>query len=164
MRAAAFMLALLPGAAPAQVLHIPSVDADPAVLLGCLASGKGASTCLGAMTLDCQAENDIGNDNLEERLCVDEELNTWRDLLGRAQARLRARLQQLPAEQRPALSGDPVAALEKAGTLWAKWRDSQCRLERLAAGAGDRRAIIGDICLRDLTAARYGRLTGIETP
>ena len=169
MRVAAKLAALLLLLAPAAALRaqtpgpgaefaVPGVEADATVLLTCLASGKAVRICLGAMTLDCMAENDIGNENLEERLCIDEELSVWRDLMRQAEARLKRQLGRMPPEQRPALSGDPVALQAEAALRWTEWLASQCALERLAAGASQRRAIIEDACLRDLTAARYGRL------
>ncbi len=150
--------ALLPGPAGAQGLPIPSVEADSAVLLSCLGSGKSADLCVGAMTLDCLAENDIGNENLEERLCVVEELVVWRDLVGRAGDRLGQRLAAIPASDHPVLPGDPAELGRAAAATWRQWAESQCRLERAAAGRSGRRAIVEDTCLRDLTAARYGGL------
>ncbi len=155
----AVCLALLAGApAHAQTLPIPSVDADPTVLLACIGSGKSAKTCLGAMTLDCMAENDIGNDNLEERLCTVEELVVWRDLLARVETRLDRRLRAIPASDHPVLLGDPAPLWRDASRDWRQWAESQCRLERAAAGRSERRAIIEDSCLRDLTADRYAGL------
>ena len=161
-RALSLVALLAPTVAGAQNLAIPSVEADPAILLGCLASGKSTGTCLGAMTLDCTAENEIGNENLEERLCVDEELGVWRDLVRQAEGRVQFRIGQTPQSERPALSGNPGRLAQETGRAWQDWVQKQCRLERVAAGHSDRRAIIEDTCLRNLTAARYRRLLALD--
>ena len=113
------------------------------------------------MTLDCLGENDIGNENLEERLCTVEELVVWRDLLGRAAARLERRLENIPASEHPEILGDPAVLARQSQSQWEKWHEIQCQMERAGAGRSDRRAIIGDACLRDLTAARYGQVQDV---
>jgi hypothetical protein len=160
MRRLVYITALLlwPLTVAAQNFSFPSVTADEGVLLTCLGSDKAPLACLGAMTLDCRAENDIGNENLEERLCTVEELNSWRDLALRQQDRLARRLAAIPPAKHPPLLGDPAPLAKTELALWQAWVQGQCRLERAAASTSDRRAIVQDICLRDLTAQRYGRL------
>jgi len=164
VRARAALCALflgLPAGAGAQGFALPGVRADSSVLLGCLAGGRQVEECLGAMTEACMADNELGNDNLEERLCVAEELNIWRELLARAEARLRRRIEARGPGRSPGRGAEALSALAEAGVRWAAWRDSRCRLERAVAGGDGRRAIIGDICLRDLTADRYRQLQAL---
>ncbi len=156
--AVAIALSIWPLSVAGQNFTFPSVTADEGVLLTCLASDKAPLACLGAMTLDCRAENDIGNDNLEERLCTVEELNTWRDLALRQQARMARRLAAIPKAEHPPLLGNPAPLAEAARVQWQTWVETQCKSERAAATNSDRRAIVQDICLRDLTAQRYDRL------
>lgn len=140
--------------------ELPSVTADPGVLHRCLQSGKAVSVCLDAMTLDCMAENDIGNDNLEERLCVIEELNAWRRLLARAERAVTDLAVARTAAPHPDLPASGALA-EDARRLWAGWSLAQCALERRAAQGEGRRAIVEDRCLRDLTAAQFERMNRI---
>ena len=160
MKCATALLALLaPVAVNAQDFAIPGVTADSGILLNCLVSGMGADVCLGAMTLDCLAENDLGNENLEERLCVNEELVVWRVLVKQAGERLQTLLGEIPPGDHAPLLGDPVSLSVDADERWQFWTNAQCRLERASSGRGDRRAITQDTCLRDLTSLRY---TGLQ--
>lgn len=154
----AFLALIAPFAVHAQDFAIPGVTADPGIVLNCVASGKGADVCLGAMTLDCMAENDLGNENLEERLCVNEESLVWRNLMNRAGSRLRILLLDTPSRDPAPHLRDPATLAFEAEQRWQFWAKAQCRLERAVDGHGDRRAITQDTCLRDLAAARYAGL------
>jgi len=156
------MLTAAPAFAQSEAVSFPDVTANPDVLYGCLASGNDAATCTGAMTVDCRAENALGNENLEERLCVIEELNIWRALMLQERAVLQDRLGELPEDQHPTVTGDPAPIAAKAGALWDQWQQNQCRMELAAMGNHPRRAIIEDTCSRDLTALQFGRLRAVN--
>lgn len=146
---------LVADGATAQDLPIPSVAASPEILWDCLGSGKAAGTCNGAMTIVCEAENDLGNDNLTQRLCIIEETNAWRDLIVRAQVSLSRALVEQPAD--PVL-GNPEDALIEAAETWDAFVAAQCEFERAADARSPLRAIIESQCQRDLSAARYDQL------
>lgn len=154
----AALVMLIAGDAAAQGLVIPSVSADPNILRNCIEGGKAVETCLGAMTLDCLAENDLPSPALTERLCLVAERNVWLDLIGSTEAQLMGQLQDLPDD--PVLGG-ASAALQDESREWAEWAEANCRLERLRVGQSPRRGIIEDTCARDLAAKRYSALEAI---
>lgn len=149
-------LAVLPQTLSAQELPIPAVVATPEILWDCLGSGKAAQVCVGAMTIVCQAENQLANDNLTERLCIIEETNTWRDLIARAEIGLSRALSEQTAD--PAL-GHPADVFRAATESWADYVSTHCAFERAADARSPMRAIVENSCQRDLSAARYEQLS-----
>lgn len=152
---------LLPGLATAQEgsVNIPTVDADPEVLITCLDSGKTPEACLGAMTVDCVAETDLANANLLERMCIVAERNTWIGLAVQAEEDLRERL---PGVADDMILGNASEAFEAANSAWDELVEYQCRLRRIVADRHPERAIVQDLCARDLAAARYRHLTDTQ--
>jgi len=148
-------LAVIGTTAAAQDFFIPAVESDPGVLLTCLGSGEAVEMCLDRMTQACMDGNDLGNDNLKERLCVVEEKNVWTELNFSAESKLQSVLSEVP----PAMVlGSGTDAFEAAELSWEGYVDSRCRLTRIMAGQSGRRAILQDRCARDLAAAHYADL------
>ena len=163
---AVLALVLAAGAARAQTAPgafvIPSVTADPAIVARCLGQGGSGADCRGAMTEACREDNALGNENLEERLCVVEEYNTWRRLVAEEYRQLSASAALLPQSDWSAQFGDPALTLARARDAWRTWRDAACRAEALLQAGGPRRETVADICLRDRTAERYDRLRALR--
>ncbi len=163
---AVLALVLAAGALRAQTAPqpfvIPSVEADPAIVARCLGQGGSGATCLGAMTEACREDNALGNENLEERLCVIEEYNTWRGLVAEEYRQLSASAALLPRSDWSAQFGDPALTLARARDAWQVWREAACRAEALLQAGSPRRETVADICLRDRTAERYDRLRALR--
>ena len=141
-----------------QEMNMPNVVADPDIAFDCLTSGKTASDCAGAMTVVCMAENDLGNPNLNERLCVIEEANLWRELVAGQVRDVSGYLIGKPADF---AIGEPRDAFVVAQSDWQHYVISECRFQRVMDATDPRRAINENTCQRDLNAARYDALARI---
>ena len=121
------------------------------------AVGAEAKTqCVGALALECMAQEDAGETTLGMSMCNSAEADFWDDLLNREYQLTMAWAKAHDVEEAKFFPeyANLAKSLREAQRAWISFRDAECGLAYSMWGSGSMRHIAGSGCILDMTADR----------